>query len=85
VHSGVQPSRAFVKAGLKEKEAEELTAYYIDGSDRLHGVYFYDLLYEEEEHKPLMEKAKWYVDLAERARKSGKRLPRKSLNRVLRP
>ena len=58
---------AFVKAGLSEKEAEELAAYYIDARDRLHGACFYGLLYEEAEHKPLVEKAKWYLDSVERA------------------
>ena len=58
--------RRFVKAGLSEEEAEKLTAYYIDVRDRLHGACFYGLLYEEGEHKPLMEKARWYVDLIER-------------------
>jgi hypothetical protein len=57
---------AFVKAGLSEEEAEKLAAYYIDVRDRLHGACFYGLLYEEGEHKPLMEKARWYVDLIER-------------------
>jgi len=58
---------AFVKAGLSEEEAEKLAAYYIDVRDRLHGACFYGLLYEEGEHKPLMKKARWYVDLIERA------------------
>jgi len=57
---------AFMKAGLGGKEAEELAAYYIDCRDRLHGACFYGLLYEEDEHRPLMEKARWYVDLVER-------------------
>ena len=58
---------AFVKAGLSGEEAEELAAYYIEVRDRLHGACFHGLLYEEGEHKPLMERAKWYVDLARRA------------------
>jgi hypothetical protein len=58
--------RRFVKAGLSEEETEKLAAYYIDVRDRLHGACFYGLLYEEGEHKPLMEKARWYVDLIER-------------------
>ena len=57
---------AFVKAGLSEEEAEKLAAYYIEVRDRLHGACFCGLLYEESEHKPLMEKAGWYVDLIER-------------------
>jgi hypothetical protein len=57
---------AFLKAGLSEEEAEKLAAYYIDIRDRLHGACFYGLLYEEGEHKPLTEKARWYVDLIER-------------------
>jgi len=57
---------AFLKAGLSEEEAEKLAAYYIDVRDRLHGACFYGLLYEESEHKPLMERARWYIDLVER-------------------
>jgi hypothetical protein len=57
---------AFLKAGLSEEEAEKLAAYFIEVRDRLHGACFYGLLYEEGEHKPLMEKARWYVDLIER-------------------
>lgn len=57
---------AFLKAGLSEEEAEKLAAYYIDVRDRLHGACFYGLLYEESEHKPLMERTRWYIDLVER-------------------
>jgi len=57
---------AFVKAGLSEEEAERLAAYYIDVRDRLHGVCFYGLLYEECEHKPLMDRAKQYIELVNR-------------------
>jgi HEPN domain-containing protein len=57
---------AFLKAGLSEEEAEKLAAYFIEVRDRLHGACFYGLLYEENEHKPLMERAKWYIDLVER-------------------
>lgn len=58
---------AFAKTGLSEGEAEELAAYYIDARDRLHGACFHGLLYEEAEHKPLVERAKRYVESVERA------------------
>jgi hypothetical protein len=31
--------------------------------DRLHGGCFYGLTYEEEEHRPLMDRAREYVEL----------------------
>jgi HEPN domain-containing protein len=57
---------AFIKAGLSESEASSLASYYIDVRSRLHGGCFYGLTYEEEEHRPLMEKARDYVELVER-------------------
>jgi len=61
---------AFIKAGLSEEEASKWTSYYIDVRDRLHGGCFYGLTYEEEEHRPLMEKAKEYVELIEKLLKT---------------
>jgi HEPN domain-containing protein len=57
---------AFIKAGLSESEASSLASYYIDVRSRLHGSCFYGLTYEEEEHRPLMEKARDYIELVER-------------------
>jgi uncharacterized protein (UPF0332 family) len=57
---------AFIKAGLSESEASRWASYYIDVRDKLHGDCFYGLMYEEEEHKPLMEGAREYVDLIEK-------------------
>jgi len=34
--------------------------------DRLHGGCFYGLTYEEEEHRPLMDRAREYVELIEK-------------------
>ena len=57
---------AFLKAGLSEKEAEDLAAYFIDVRKSLHGDCFYGLFYEESEHEPLMERAKQYIELVSR-------------------
>jgi uncharacterized protein (UPF0332 family) len=57
---------AFIKAGLSQSEASRWASYYIDVRDKLHGDCFYGLMYEEEEHKPLMEGAREYVDLIEK-------------------
>jgi HEPN domain-containing protein len=57
---------AFIKAGLSESEASRWASYYIDVRDKLHGDCFYGLTYEEEEHKPLMEGAREYIDLIEK-------------------
>ncbi|MFP3157860.1 MAG: PaREP1 family protein [Caldivirga sp.] len=57
---------AFVKAGLSEDEASRWASYYIDVRDRLHGGCFYGLTYEEVEHRPLMDRAREYVDLIEK-------------------
>jgi len=57
---------AFAKAGLSEKEAEELTAYCIEVRKSLHGDCFYGRHYEEPEHKPLIDRAWEYVELIER-------------------
>ena len=54
---------AFMKAGLSEEEAAQWASYFIDVRKGLHGDCFYGLTYEEEEHKPLMERAKEYIDL----------------------
>lgn len=53
----------FTRAGLSEREAEELADYFIDVRDRLHGGVFYGFFYEEEEHRPLIEKARRYLEL----------------------
>ena len=57
--------QVFLKAGLSEEDASKWASYFIDVRDRLHGGCFYGLMYEEEEHRPLMEKAREYVDLVE--------------------
>ena len=57
---------AFVKAGLSEKEAEEPAAYFVEVRKSLHGDCFYGLFYEESEHKPLMDRAKQYIELVNR-------------------
>jgi HEPN domain-containing protein len=57
---------AFMKAGLSEDEASKWASYFIDVRDRLHGGCFYGLTYEEEEHRPLMERAREYIDLVDR-------------------
>jgi HEPN domain-containing protein len=54
---------AFMHAGLSEEEAAQWASYFIDVRKGLHGDCFYGLTYEEEEHKPLMERAKEYIDL----------------------
>jgi len=55
-------TEAFLKAGLSKREADEMAAYYIDVRDRLHGACFYGMIYEETEHRPLIERAKEYID-----------------------
>jgi hypothetical protein len=57
---------ALVKAGLREDEASSWASYYIDARDRLHGGCFYGLTYEETEHRPLIERAREYIDLIEK-------------------
>jgi len=57
---------AFLKAGLSEDEVSKWASYFIDVRDRLHGGCFYGLTYEEEEHRPLMEKTREYIDLADK-------------------
>jgi hypothetical protein len=57
---------AFLKAGLSEREAEELAAYHIEARKSLHGDCFYGRHYEEEEHKPPMDRAWGYVKLVEK-------------------
>jgi uncharacterized protein (UPF0332 family) len=54
---------AFMKVGLNEEEASKWASYFIDVRKGLHGDCFYGLTYEEEEHKPLIERAKEYIDL----------------------
>lgn len=56
---------AFTKAGLSE-EVPKWASYYMDVRSKLHGDCFYGLTYEEEEHKPLMERAREYVELVEK-------------------
>jgi HEPN domain-containing protein len=57
---------AFMKAGLSEDEASEWASYFIDVRKGLHGDCFYGLICEEEEHSPLMERAREYIDLVDR-------------------
>jgi hypothetical protein len=57
---------ALVKARLNEDEASRWASYYIDVRDRLHVGCFYGLTYEEVEHRPLMDRAREYVDLIEK-------------------
>jgi hypothetical protein len=59
---------AFVKAGLSGEEASKWASYFIDVRSKLHGDCFHGLTYEEE-HKPLMERAREYVDLVDRVLK----------------
>ena len=54
---------ALLKAGLSETDASEWAGYFIDVRSKLHGDCFYGLTYEEEEHKPLMMRAKDYLNL----------------------
>ena len=54
---------AFMRAGLSEEEASEWASYFIDVRKGLHGDCFYGLIYEEEEHRLLMERAREYIDL----------------------
>lgn len=39
----------------------EIKGYFMDVRRALHGECFYGMIYEEVEHKPLMEKAKGYL------------------------
>jgi hypothetical protein len=64
---------AFVKAGLSEEEASRWASYFIDVRKGLHGDCFYGLTYEEEEHKPVMERAGEYVDLVDKILKKAER------------
>jgi HEPN domain-containing protein len=66
--------QVLLKAGLSEEEASKWASYYVDVRDRLHGGCFYGLVYEEEEHRPLMEKAKEYVDLVDKILKRLERI-----------
>jgi hypothetical protein len=47
-----------MKAGLSEEEASKWASYFIDDKKSLHGDCFYGLIYEEEEHRSLMEKTR---------------------------
>jgi uncharacterized protein (UPF0332 family) len=66
--------QALLKAGLSEEEASKWASYYVDVRDRLHGGCFYGLVYEEEEHRPLMEKAKEYIDFVDKILKRLERI-----------
>jgi HEPN domain-containing protein len=66
--------QALLKAGLSEEEASKWASYYVDVRDRLHGGCFYGLVYEEEEHRPLMDKAKEYIDLVDKILKRRERI-----------
>jgi HEPN domain-containing protein len=57
---------AFMKVGLNEEEASKWASYFIDVRKGLHGDCFYGLIYEEEEHRPLMERAREYIDLVDK-------------------
>ena len=57
---------AFIRAGLSKEEAKEMAAYYIEARSRLHGECFYGLIYEEIEHRPLIEKVKEYISTVRR-------------------
>jgi hypothetical protein len=69
---------AFVKAGLSGEEASKWASYFIDVRSKLHGDCFYGLTYEEEEHRPLMEKAGEYIDLVDKILKRHKHQHSKS-------
>ncbi|MEM3943561.1 MAG: PaREP1 family protein [Thermofilaceae archaeon] len=56
---------ALVRAGLDEGEAGEWAAFFIDVRSRLHGEVFLARWYEEGEHRPLMEGARYYLELVE--------------------
>jgi len=56
----------FLKAGLSEEEASKWASYFIDVRSRIHGDCFYGLMYEEEEHRSLMEKAREYIDFVDK-------------------
>ena len=62
---------AFIRAGLSKEEAKEMAAYYIEARSRLHGECFYGLIYEEMEHKPVIEKAREYIGEIKRLLKGG--------------
>jgi HEPN domain-containing protein len=66
---------AFMKVGLNEEEASKWASYFIDVRKGLHGDCFYGLTYEEEEHKPLIERAKEYIDLIDNILKKLKHQP----------
>jgi HEPN domain-containing protein len=57
---------ALVKLGLSEEEASIWATYYVDVRDRLRGGCFYGLVYEEEEHRPLIERAREYIGIVEK-------------------
>jgi len=59
-------TRAFARAGLNSEDASRWAAYFVDVRGRLHGEVFYGLMYEEGEHRPLMEKAREYLELVEK-------------------
>jgi hypothetical protein len=59
-------TRAFMRAGLSSDDASRWAAYFVDVRGRLHGEVFYGLMYEEGEYKPLMEKAREYLELVEK-------------------
>jgi hypothetical protein len=55
-----------MKAGLSEEEVSKLASYFIDVRDRPHRGCFYGLTYEEEERKPLIERAGEYLSVVEK-------------------
>jgi hypothetical protein len=55
-----------MRAGLSFEDASRWAAYFVDVRGRLHGEVFYGLMYEEGEHRPLMEKAREYLELVEK-------------------
>ncbi len=52
---------AFLRAGVMVDEATSWAQYFIDVKDRLHGACFYGFMYEEDEHRQLVERAGEYL------------------------
>jgi len=53
----------FIKAGLDPGKAEELANFFKEVQAELHGRCFYGWEWDEVEHRPLIERAKYYVEL----------------------
>ncbi|RLE54263.1 MAG: hypothetical protein DRJ40_11375 [Thermoprotei archaeon] len=52
---------AFLRARVTVDEATSWAQYFIDVRDRLHGACFYGFMYEEDEHRQLVERAGEYL------------------------